>query len=285
MKRIVWVSILFVLSSQAIADIELVMGRLTEVKITGEIRKGDFDDFKTKLKLAIDDSIKRDKQARKINKKILYPYSLGSIQLNSPGGNMLEAMKIGKLIRSLFLKTIVWSSWEGNLQASCSSACFFVFVSGVSRVPNIYHDKSFHLHDGIDKSDLKKIGLHRPSFEKNYYKNNYDSYDQQYKNLLKVSRKYLFDMGVKQKVVDKVFSISSNDIEWLSLKDFDDHIGIYPMEVHEWANSQCLGLPRDKQYSEALKDYFFYSESDTITRCIGRVLTKERYKRALKFIQ
>ena len=50
--------------------------------------------------------------------------------LDSPGGDLYEAMEMGRYIRSQRLATRV------RLQARCYSACVFAFVGGVVRIPD-----------------------------------------------------------------------------------------------------------------------------------------------------
>jgi hypothetical protein len=61
--------------------------------------------------------------------------------LNSPGGDIAAAMKIGRLIRKSPGRTMV----EGT--ATCASACVLLFGAGISRI----------VFDG------GKIGVHRPA--------------------------------------------------------------------------------------------------------------------------
>ena len=64
--------------------------------------------------------------------------------LDSLGGSVLAAIKIGELLRAN--DAMVW------VQGECSSACVFVLAGGVER--NLILDS--------------KIGLHRPFFEQKY---------------------------------------------------------------------------------------------------------------------
>jgi hypothetical protein len=68
------------------------------------------------------------------------------VHLNSPGGNLLGGVLLGKIIREMKFDTVVSTSeteevWEGDVHKSkngdlvgeCSSACAFAFVGGVNR--------------------------------------------------------------------------------------------------------------------------------------------------------
>jgi len=86
--------------------------------------------------------------------------------LASPGGDVLEAMKIGRLIRALKLQTIIPSkdgepqqfgangehrSQRPSVNYICASACFFIFVAGIKRELDI----SFSASEPL-------LGIHRP---------------------------------------------------------------------------------------------------------------------------
>ena len=96
--------------------------RSDEVVIEGNIESGDYVKFR--------DYISKSK-------------FVGSVYLASPGGNLTEAMRIGRLVRSLNLETTVPGRLKPDLTqivASshhlkdtkhnflCASACFFVFA-------------------------------------------------------------------------------------------------------------------------------------------------------------
>jgi hypothetical protein len=67
-------------------------------------------------------------------------YKNAFIDLNSEGGNVFAAMKIGKLIRKYDASTIV----EGS--ARCFTSCALIFIAGVQR------------------HNIGELGLHRPYF-------------------------------------------------------------------------------------------------------------------------
>jgi hypothetical protein len=91
----------------------------------------------------------------KVRSFLLSEYSL-EIFLASPGGDLAEAMKIGRLVRSLKLETVVpgkySSEWvkknpgfrkahnlkDFSSDYTCTSACFFVFVAGIMRWADIF---------------------------------------------------------------------------------------------------------------------------------------------------
>jgi hypothetical protein len=84
-------------------------GRLT-IGITGEIVEGDSDTF-----------IGSIKQANLAGKLV------GNVRLNSPGGNLLEGVKLADAVRAGKIATNVGRT------ATCASACFLVFAAGYEK--------------------------------------------------------------------------------------------------------------------------------------------------------
>jgi len=82
------------------------------VWLTGEIQQGDYSKIARFL-------IANDKNRRS--------FLLGALFLDSPGGNVAEAMKIAELVNYSFVATVVE---KGRL---CASSCFIIFAGGVSR--------------------------------------------------------------------------------------------------------------------------------------------------------
>jgi hypothetical protein len=79
---------------------------------------------------------------------LLHKVGTHQIFLASAGGNLTEAMVIGRLVRTLKLDTIVPGYVNSNISRNvasryhvmdfdhnfmCTSACFFIFIAGVER--------------------------------------------------------------------------------------------------------------------------------------------------------
>jgi hypothetical protein len=92
-----------------------------------------------------------DKLLKRINEDCINYTCIDAIYLASSGGNVIEAMKIGRLVRKLRLETHVPSDLPPprrqttkailkNAKANymCISACFFIFVAGIDRERDIY---------------------------------------------------------------------------------------------------------------------------------------------------
>lgn len=162
------------------------------------------------------------------------------IYLASPGGNLREAMEIGRLVRALKLETIVPGKWTTddinrkwaearNLKAykhnyMCASACFFIFAAGISRE-----------FDGDDPI----LGIHRPYLsEDDLRKLNYDQALRAGRETKTTVEAYLREMSVPSKYSDRLFSISPGAIQWISTDEFEaDFHGIIP-ELKDWVSAQ-----------------------------------------------
>lgn len=110
MGRLVLALVLCVLAAPgpgraAIFDVR-VEGRSVHVHLDGEIVKGDFD---------------RLQRAYRVNGYIT------RLSFNSPGGNLVEALKMGRFVREHAIATHV------PADAVCLSACPYIFMGGVVR--------------------------------------------------------------------------------------------------------------------------------------------------------
>jgi len=132
---------------------EIKVGSDFNVVIEGNIETGDYE---------------------KLRKFIEHEDYIDSIYLASPGGDVAEAIKIGRLVRELNLETVipgqVASEFRSKVSADllnkiasrkniknreanfmCASACFFVFAAGVHRIKDI-----------AVIFDEPVLGVHRP---------------------------------------------------------------------------------------------------------------------------
>ena len=145
------------------------------------------------------------------------------IILSSPGGDVAEALKIGKLIKGLY--TNVWvNSWSGP----CASACFIIYASAVERLAGV----------GI-------VGIHRPyiSHERVQLLSPADAEALETRALLD-AEEYLHKMRVPNNLVDAMFERASNEIHWLSADELYNQLGRRPPWYEELLIARC-GLGKD----------------------------------------
>lgn len=230
---------------------------LTKIYITGDIHKGDYDDFNNALY------------------SITKSGELPRVSLNSNGGDVVEAMKIGSVIRELLIPVYVNPVEEelsdGFQDVYCASACFFILVSSVDR----------HVSDIVDPSTFKKlpsIGIHRPIYEKEYFAGlSLKKADAEYRQLEKLTNQYLIKMGVPIKIVEKMYSVPNDKVYMINADEFNNDIGGKAIFYEEWINSKC-GTMADQEIEDwhLFKRYERYLEGEfTPDRSINTA--KEKY--------
>jgi len=156
-----------------------------------------------------------------------------SVTIASKGGDIFEAMKIGRLIRKLRYST--WAPWQiggriisfelkDKTNNVCASACFFIYIAGVRRVGNI-------------------IGIHRPYLSVEDYKEMgiEDAIDA-HKKLKEIITNYIIEMSVPLTYVDRLFSIAKEEIEWLEEEERNKNFDGFIPEMDEWVKAQCPSL-------------------------------------------
>ena len=168
--------------------------------ISGMITVGDFEKFHELLRGS-------------------HPF-LDTVLLHSPGGDLAEAMKIGRLIRRALIRTQAPNDitdarrGQGNLESepemphrgrvcegtecNCASACFLVWAAGIMR------------HGAA-------LGLHRPTITSAGFGSlPPDRASVLYRQLLVDVGKYLNEMEVPQRFVETMTITPSTDIWWLN---------------------------------------------------------------------
>lgn len=133
------------------------------------------------------------------------PLLVSEVVLNSPGGNLSEALRLASLIRGMHLDTRIRSG------GFCSSACFFVFLAGDQR--QTAERNGGNMRPG-------RIGLHRPFLGGDTLKNADPTYgmERQQAEMGKVID-YLRRESMPLRLIDEMMSHASNDIYWMSDDD------------------------------------------------------------------
>lgn len=150
-----------------------------------------------------------------------------SIAFSSPGGDVKEAMKMGKLIRSGLIET--------NSLFQCNSACFFMLVAGINRTINI------------------QVGVHRPYFDKEYFKTlSLSEAQSEYAKIESIAREYLKGMGVPRLFLDRMMATPSDRLFYLDEDQFHQEIGEAPAAYHEYLIAKC-GVMDSDEFSDARK--------------------------------
>jgi ATP-dependent protease ClpP protease subunit len=169
------------------------------IKMAGDINTGDFEKFKAFVRKNLD----RYKKNR-------------FVHLSSNGGNLIEALKIAELLRSMYPNIRI----DGG---NCASSCFFLYLSGTTR----------------NAFPPFLIGIHRAYFDPKYFAElKPDEARKQQMELTKLVNSILDENGVPQGLKDKMNETSSNDIYWLAFDEVES-IGNHPAWYEELMIAKC----------------------------------------------
>ena len=161
-----------------------------------------------------------DRVRRFLGKKNNFEKISAGVFLASPGGNVLEAMSIGYLLRSLELKTIMPTpatrkrpafsligprdlKSRGNFL--CASACFFIYIAGNDREPK----------------QVGLLGIHRPTLKAQVWVK--DMPKDRAAAAIRIRKTiafYMRQMGVSDKLNDLMYSVPTNKVHWFTKEEF-----------------------------------------------------------------
>ena len=169
------------------------------LQIVGPIEKGDSERLPALLRAATARSSAADQ-----GKPDFYHSPL--LLLDSPGGDIIEAIRIGRYLRDSMASVIVPAG------ATCASACVLVLVGGV-----------FRYVLGAAPGAPIRIGIHRISIEDPRFADLEPRRAIEEYNKLKVLvRTYLQDMGISDRFYEQMFDVGSEDIYWLPRNVLND---------------------------------------------------------------
>lgn len=168
--------------------------------LTGKIEKGDALTLENKF--TITDEFKNEQPG-----KVRVNIRIGSIYFNSPGGNLFEAMKIGKLIRERMIETAV------AFDDICYSSCVMAFVGGVFR------------------AGAGKMGIHSFYSEDFIGSGDYSKASEQYNLIADEVRTYLREMRIPVSLLDAMMAVTRKNIKILDVEEIKKYtlIGVDPV--------------------------------------------------------
>jgi hypothetical protein len=162
---------------------------------------------------------------------------IGTIFLYSRGGDLQEAIKIGRTIRRLRLATETAVKFPGEKPAcllpkaskpencGCMSACFLAFAGGVWRYGN-------------------HLGLHRPYLSRESMLAISDlEFERRQEAVSKTIRAYLEEMNIPAELINTMFNRSSRDLYLVDKAEAEDSglVGYVPM-LEEILIARCADL-------------------------------------------
>lgn len=223
---------------------------LPRIVIDGEIRPGDDILFHGALNRAKEDSA--------------YWKTYRTVLLNSNGGDVATAMKIGRVIRNSQLITAVH---EKNI---CASACILILSGGVWR----------YTRDGA------MLGLHRPYFA-NQAKSGtsaFDKFQNAYDQIIEMHRRYFSEMRIDIRLLQEMMQIPSNEIKWISNTKAEEYalLGEDPIYA-EWKRANRIATKgascvawEDKYFSYCFERAI--SEQESTEECEKRTNKPQQCK-------
>lgn len=208
-------------SSEALEELKVYRGVLV---LEGKIVAGDYDKLRNFLGT--------ESNFEKINSGVF---------LASPGGNVAEAMRIGRLIRALNLSTEAPSGLAAGIPKFgeslirpnhlvnrndylCTSACFFVYVAGIYRNLNW----------------AGRLGVHQPTIlEINGKAPSGDEAKKSAWFVRETIKNYLNDMDVPDKYVDLAFSVPPNEMRLITQNELDSDLQGFIPKLRGWVSARC----------------------------------------------
>jgi len=197
------------------------------IEISGEIKKGDYDNY--------------------LNLIVSHQSIPITVYLDSPGGNVSEAISIGKIMRKSLSQSII------NKNGQCNSACFLLWASAVKRFPS---------QSAIDFNGyIGRIGLHRPFYEHSTYSElNTTKAKEEYKKLEAYVTSYLNELQIPSNIIETMFRMKSTDAYFITDTDLIEKIGQEAPFFEEWLIAKCGELTEKESIDAAIMTAALYME-------------------------
>lgn len=197
--------------------------------------------------------------------------SLGGVafSLDTPGGDIEEAIRIGRWLRSIHAKVLIHGNFiespdseDGKLiiadahpnsywkvvprgKALGSAELIEVYSAGVLI---FYGAATRQIVDNFDRRTARTlpgdcipvIGVHRPFYEKKYFASlGPAEAEKKYKQLEMLVNKYLEEMGAPRQFIDEMFQMPSSKIRHISSEDFERFYNKREPYLDEWLIAKC----------------------------------------------
>ncbi len=215
--------------------------RVGIIEIFGSIEPADGDRFADVLELA------------KTSAKSFYVdgVPLIMVSLNSAGGDVATAMKIGRLVRASFANTSVMTGGR------CASACVFILASGAFRVVSA---------DG-------RVGLHRPVFAgPEFGKLPPAQARDRYNRMLREIRSFLAGMGAPDQLYLAMTRVPSQEIRWLTRRE----VAEFDLDGEDPAIAEWIRAAQRNEMGEEMQRKF-----DEHSRCLQEGRAEQQCSRLL----
>lgn len=218
MNAIKWAITFFLLAPMFSHSAEISILRPGDILVVGLITKGDAEKLKNTIRT--------------------HKGGIFAISLDSPGGDVAEAIQMAELIKPLYLMVRVAPGRR------CASACLFPWLVGTSRTATAPENVQRFTKLGLQPAGT--LGIHRP------YLQNFDSVSNKQSEVMRQVQTYLESQMVPRRLIDLMMSRPSNDIYWLNSKDLQE-VGDYRPEVEEFLINKCgYTRPTDSAFARGL---------------------------------
>jgi hypothetical protein len=182
-------------------------GNSARIAIRSAITKGDLAAFRAAM-----DSVSRTAA----NRIMGVPFV--TVELNSPGGDVVEAVGIGRVIYEHSAFTMVRQGQE------CVSACVFIYIAGAVRTPQ----------------NSAAIGVHKPLLVAWYHMDSAQAHAK-YDGLMDYLRGYFRDLGVSNTAYEIMMHTDSADMHYFTAVDLD-RLGLTGASP-EWMRRYAAATP------------------------------------------
>lgn len=157
--------------------------------------------------------------------------NISEVYLYSGGGDAIEAIRIGEIIRQYKLNTnapfgtqqkpVCKLPLNDNSNCKCESACFLMYVAGIHRQASV-------------------LGIHRIYYNHDYLRQLPPSQAAEKHNEIKtIVTNYLIQMGTPKPIIEKMFTIQSGGMYFLKPDEIRPQLSGYLEEYSEWIVSKC----------------------------------------------
>jgi hypothetical protein len=182
------------------------------VQLTGNVKAGDLGKIQAQFQTVRE---KLSSFAADPSQTFLY--------LNSPGGDLHEAMAIGRWVRKIGMTTLVLPTGR------CYSSCVYIFAAG------------------LHKTVTGQVGIHRPYLTAAPV----GGVDATMKNALRSSQEYFADMNIPIQLADTMFSIPPDDLVILD----DASLTLYRLDQTDLGHQEALDLKNAAYYGLTRQEY------------------------------
>jgi hypothetical protein len=257
---------------------EITMGQT--VVLEGKIEPGDYDKIRDSLVIARDYDPVPECPATYLDG------CPDEIYLASPGGDVAEAMKIGRLVRTLGWSAIVppdtsvagscrkWGPDAALCERQIGDPKFLALAGDVLKKEiDTYHLENpkanfmcasacFFILAGAIIKDMNifssawppMIGIHRPYLPPEHLRELNSTQALAAANLTRTTvEKYLREMDVPIKYIDQMFSVPKDQILWISEDSFNADFKGYVPSLRDWAKAKCELTDVEKAAQEGVE--------------------------------